>query len=62
MAKKKKKNGIYSLNRDDPDEYMRSRLKEDFNSIQLIACSRLSIALSQFRGPDYLGAGNWLFR
>ena len=38
---KKKKSGNDSINRDDPEEYMRTRLKEDFNSIQLIACSRL---------------------
>ena len=62
IAKNTKKTGIYSINRDDPDEYMRSRLKEDFNSIQLIACFRLSIALSQFCGPDLLRGGNLLFR
>ena len=55
--KKKKLSGIDSINRGDPNEYMRCRLEENFNSIQLIASSRLSIALSQFRGPDYLGAG-----
>ena len=34
--KKKKKTGQDCINRDDPDEYMRTR-EEDFNSIQLIA-------------------------
>ena len=62
IAKNTKKTGIYSINRDDPDEYMKSRLKEDFNSTQLIACFRLSIALSQFCGPDLLRGGNLLFR
>ena len=38
---RKKKSGKDSINRDDPDEYMRTRLKEDFNSIPLIGCSRL---------------------
>ena len=41
IAKKKKKNGKDCINGDDPDKYKRTRLKEDFNSIQLIACSRL---------------------
>ena len=41
ISQKRKKKGNDSINRDDPDEYMRTRLQEDFNSIQLIACSRL---------------------
>ena len=41
IAKQKKITGKDSINRDDPEEYMRTRLKEDLNSIQLIACSRL---------------------
>ena len=43
IVKKKKKTGKDSiiLIFYDPDEYVRTRLREDFNSIQLIACSRL---------------------
>ena len=67
IVKKKKKTGKDSiiLIFYDPDEYVRTRLREDFNSIQLIACSRLCPIIRidpQFRGPDYLGAGNWLYR
>ena len=41
IAKQKKITGKDSINCDDPEEYMRTRLKEDLNSIQLIASSRL---------------------
>ena len=40
ISQKRKKTGKDSINRDDPDEHMITRLKEDFISIQLIACSR----------------------
>lgn len=33
IAKENKNTGRDSINRDDPDGYMRSRPKEDFNSI-----------------------------
>ena len=42
MISQKKNTGRDSINWDDSEEYIRMRLKEDFNSIQLIACSRLS--------------------
>ena len=48
-----------SINRKDPDEQMKTRLKEDFNFIQLIARSTLSRFLNL---ADPTRAGSRLFR
>ena len=41
ISQNRTKTGKDSINRNDPDVYMTTRLQEDFNSIQLIACSRI---------------------
>ena len=48
-----------SINRKDPDEQMKTRLKGDFNFIQLIARSTLSRFLNL---ADPTRAGSRLFR